>query len=332
MTSINQADGLFTVAFAVTETGPSAGAGDYFTALELGSALNERFGWQVQYRSKGNDWYQLAGVDLLIVMVDEFEVHATQNAPDHLLTVAWARNWFDKWCTHPWASRYDLHFASSQQAVDFMSQQIGKRARLLRIATNPRRFNSSHRSDAPELDYVFTGSYWGAERDIIDALRSAPPSYRGAVYGKHWEKIPALAHLYRGFLPYQQMPQVYASAKIVIDDANHVTKAWGAANSRVFDALAAGCLVITNSKSVSNEVFDGQLPVYNNPDELVQLLHYFLNNDSAREERLQVLRDRVITRHCYHHRAMEFGWVVGSLFKPGIDLKRITRPLRGGAL
>jgi hypothetical protein len=40
---------------------------------------------------------------------------------------------------------------------------------------------------------------------------------------------------------------VYRQAAIVIDDANHVTKTWGAANSRVFDALAAGCLVITNS-------------------------------------------------------------------------------------
>jgi hypothetical protein len=31
-----------------------------------------------------------------------------------------------------------------------------------------------------------------------------------------------------------------------IDDANHVTKIWGAANSRVFDALAASCHVIIN--------------------------------------------------------------------------------------
>ncbi len=40
------------LAFAVTETGPDAAAGDYFTALELGSALQARFGWQIDYRPK----------------------------------------------------------------------------------------------------------------------------------------------------------------------------------------------------------------------------------------------------------------------------------------
>jgi hypothetical protein len=52
----------FCLAFAVTETGPEAAAGDYFTAIELGAALQARFGWQIDYRSKGEGWYDLAGV------------------------------------------------------------------------------------------------------------------------------------------------------------------------------------------------------------------------------------------------------------------------------
>jgi hypothetical protein len=40
--------------------------------------------------------------------------------------------------------------------------------------------------------------------------------------------------------------KLYKDAKIVIDDANHVTKPWGSINSRVFDATSAGALVITN--------------------------------------------------------------------------------------
>lgn len=67
--------------------------------------------------------------------------------------------------------------------------------------------------------------------------------------------------LYRGFVKYDELPSVYAQSRLVIDDANHQTKTWGAANSRVFDALAAGCLIITNSQSVSDEVFGDLLPV-----------------------------------------------------------------------
>jgi len=54
------------LAFAVTETGPAAAAGDYFTALELGTALSARYGCEVEYLPKGESWYALADVDVLV--------------------------------------------------------------------------------------------------------------------------------------------------------------------------------------------------------------------------------------------------------------------------
>lgn len=54
-----------------------------------------------------------------------------------------------------------------------------------------------------------------------------------------------------GEVPYRLLPEIYRSSKVVIDDANHVTKPWGSVNSRVFDALACGTLVLTNGKSVN---------------------------------------------------------------------------------
>lgn len=293
------------LAFAVTETGPEAAAGDYFTALELGAALEARFGWQIEYRPKGEAWYELGGVDVLVVMVDDYALPAVRQAPLYLITIAWARNWFERWCGNPWAAHFRLHLASARRAADFMSQQTGKRARLLRIATNPERFNTDGRPARPTLDYVFTGHYWQAERDVVDVLSALPTRYRGAIYGKNWEQVPALAQLHRGFVPYGQIAEVYRQAAIVIDDANHVTKAWGAANSRVFDALAAGCLVITNAQSVSDEVFGGRLPVYNSPDHLRNLLDHYLADVPARQRLVDDLRAEVLAKHTYRHRAWE---------------------------
>lgn len=316
-----------TLAFAVTETGPDAAAGDYFTALELGAALQARFGWQIEYRSKdegGEGWYDLAGVDLLVVMVEEFELPSIRNASPHLVTIAWARNWFERWCEHAWLADYDLLLASSRRAANFMSQRTDKRARLLRIATNPGRFDIEGRLVRPTLDYVFTGHYWQSERDVVAALSALPRHYRGAIYGMHWEQVPALAHLHRGFVPYGQIHEVYRQAAIVIDDANHVTKKWGAANSRVFDALAAGCLVITNSRSVSDDAFDGRLPVYENPEALAKLLDRYLNDEVERTCLLNELRGMVLAKHCYAHRAMELGLHLHSLRKQGIDFAAAT--------
>jgi hypothetical protein len=49
-------------------------------------------------------------------------------------------------------------------------------------------------------------------------------------------------------VPYTRLPELYRAARVVLDDSNHVTKHWGSVNSRVFDALATGTLVVTNGR------------------------------------------------------------------------------------
>jgi spore maturation protein CgeB len=132
-----------------------------------------------------------------------------------------------------------------------------------------------------------------------------PKSLRGAIFGKHWEHHASLSHLYRGFVRYDELPSVYAESRLVIEDANHQTKAWGAANSRVFDSLAAGCL-ITKSQSVSDEVFDRMLPVYQSPEHLRELVSHYIHDTSSREALQNRLRETVLKQHCYCHRASEF--------------------------
>jgi hypothetical protein len=49
----------FKVAFAVTEAGPNVAAGDYFTALELGSALRKALRGEVAWLPQAQ-WYDVA--------------------------------------------------------------------------------------------------------------------------------------------------------------------------------------------------------------------------------------------------------------------------------
>ena len=293
------------ITFAVTETGPDAAAGDYFTALELGHALNQRFGWVIQYIPEAN-WYDPIDTDVLVSMLDHFDPKPSKAKDPNITTVAWARNWFDRWAERPWLALYDVLLTSSKRGAEKITDHAKKLCSVFRIATNPERFDINNRMTNPTLDYVFTGSNWGASRDITEALGAMPKSLRGAIYGKHWEGHAQLSHLYRGFVKYDELPTVYAESHLVIDDANHQTKAWGAANSRVFDALAAGCLVITNSQTVSDEVFDGQLPVYQSPTHLSELASHYTQDSIAREVLLTKLRESVLKQHCYRHRAFEF--------------------------
>lgn len=292
------------ITFAVTEVGEGAATGDYFTALELGIALKQRFGWTVQYVPEA-DWYEHIETDILVSMLDHFDPRPTKTSDPNVTTVAWARNWFEQWSDAPWLEQYDVLLASSRRGARVITEKAKKICSLFLIATNPYRFNNKRISN-PTLDYVFTGSYWGVPRDIVEALSAMPDTLRGAIYGKQWEGHSQLRNLYRGFAKYEDLPTIYAQSYLVIDDANHQTKAWGAANSRVFDALAAGCLVITNSQTVSDEVFDGLLPVYKSPSHLIEIALHFIKDVGAREALQKILRETVLNQHCYRHRAFEF--------------------------
>lgn len=99
------------------------------------------------------------------------------------------------------------------------------------------------------------------------------------------------------------MPKVYAGTKIVIDDANRVTKPYGAVNSRVFDALAAGRLVITNGTLGAKETFEGRLPSFNSREEFNAMINKYMTDDEAYRSKVEELREFVLKNHTYEIRA-----------------------------
>ncbi len=297
-------DEALTVAFAVTDATPTSTAGDFFSGQELAEACAIEFGWHVRYLSRTQDWYDLHDVDVLIVLLDSYELSKIRHAKPDLITIAWMRNWFERWVAGPDFDQYDLFLCSSQKSARWLRDVHRKAAWVFPLATNPSRFVEAKPNSRYRSDYCFTGSYWQFERAIESALQpQALDSYQFAIFGSGWETHPILNAHARGFLPYSEMPNVYASTRIVVDDANHVTKDWGSVNSRVFDALAAGALVITNGDIGAAEVFDAELPTYQSADELKSLLRRYLDNEVERCELVGRLQQRVFARHTYRHRA-----------------------------
>eukprot|EP01033_Poteriospumella_lacustris_P011777 gene11777-8387_t len=111
------------------------------------------------------------------------------------------------------------------------------------------------------VDYVFTGSYFGTYRRIMDFDPAVLwPQYQGRIVGQRWDRAnvsQGWKQSCTGLLPYEVVTEAYKHVKIVIDDANHVTFPWGSTNSRVFDATAAGALVLSNGEIGMHEIFGG---------------------------------------------------------------------------
>jgi O-antigen biosynthesis protein len=174
----------------------------------------------------------------------------------------------------------------------------------LPLATNPKRFNGIIPEQYEYIsDYCFTGSYWNDPRDIMEMLEPKEIPYKFKLYGKNWEKINKFKNYYEGFINYSNLPKVYASTKIVIDDANRATKDYGAVNSRVYDAIACGALILTNGQKGSKETFNDKLPVFESKKELKYLINYYLSNNSERMDKVKELQKFVFEKHTYDNRA-----------------------------
>ena len=290
-------------AITLTENKSSAGWGDWYTAHELGDAL-EAEGWQVEYaEAKENRWYELPDdVALVISLLDRYDA---SKAPPDAVTVAWVRNWTERWIGREWFSRYDVVLGSSAISAAMVMKAGATSAPVVPLATNPERFFPHPPDVSYASDYTFTGHHWGVARSIVEDLEPRTGE-SFTIYGKGWDQEPSVARYWRGQLPYGQLPELYSSAKIVLDDTAGPTLPYGAVNSRVFDALGCGALVISNNKLGSEELFEGLLPTYADPQELRSLLDRYLGDDTARSDTANRLREIVLEKHTYAHRADQF--------------------------
>jgi GT2 family glycosyltransferase/spore maturation protein CgeB len=305
------------IAITVTRDDPAAGWGDWYTAHELGDAL-ERDGRQVRYAERYEDrWYDLPDdVTVVISLIDGYDV---RRAPRDALTVAWVRNWTDRWTAQPWFPYFDVYIPSSATSRDVLTAAGATVTDVLPLATNPARFYPRPVNAVYASDYATTCNYWKAVRPGIEEIR-VMPGERFAIFGKGWDQVPRLARYNRGALPYEELAEVYSSAKIIIDETATPTLPYGAVNSRVFDATACGALVISNNVAGSAELFEGALPTYRDAAEQRALLDRFLDDDRLRTETASALRDTVLKHHTYQHRAAE---IVAAAHR-SIELPRVA--------
>lgn len=288
----------YRLAITITRDLEEAGYGDWYTAHELGHRCEE-LGWRVSYPEKYRDaWYDLDGdVDCVLSLHDTFDIRRV--ARPGLTTIAWARNWLDRWMNVPWFGSYDEILVPSERAAKMVRKHTGRGPIVMPLATNPRRFGPG----VGERDgVVFPGNYWGKDQRLPELVRAVPQL---VVYGKGWEEVPEVRDRWRGHLPYEQLPTVYQRAAVAVDQAAQHTRAFASVNSRVFDAIASGALPVTDQVEGVRELFGDLVPTYQDPDELAEIVQVALSDPEERDRRVGELRQIVLEHHTYDRRARE---------------------------
>ncbi len=298
------------VTFVITDASFNTPAGDFYTAMEMAEAMRSLFGWETLFVKR--DVAEMPGTDVLVVMRHDFDLSAVHGANPGLITIAWIRNRVDEWLASPHWDTYNLLFCSSNLAIQKVAEATGRTAHLLPIATNEERFRAKPAMEEYQADILFTGNYWGASRDAIELLDQVELPGELSIYGHGWENHEVWRKNWRRAVPYVELPNIYPSANLVIDDSHPVTREWNSLNSRIFDALGSGTLVVTNCRGGAEELFGDRLPTFSTAEELSALLRHFTDHPEEREALAAQLHAEVLEKHTYKNRAQAFKDVLGE--------------------
>lgn len=313
------------IGITVSRDSERAAHGDYHTARELGAELR-RLGYEVElleaYRER---WRRRIGsIDVLISLLDSFPL---DQAPPGIVSVAWVRNWTERWIGRPWFDDYDLVLASSERSRRLIAERSSQVAELMPLATNPSRFRPVEADPRLAADLVFAGNHWGVGRDVERALPALAGELAVKVFGRGWEAVAGMNGCHAGRLDYDLLPAAYSSARVVVDDSAHHTRRYGAVNSRVFDALACGTLVASNDREGVRELFDAEFPVWEDAEDLLGHALAAREHPAEIERLVERYRAQVLARHTYAHRARQLrdallGWCEATRFGISIGVPR----------
>lgn len=296
-----------TVGMAITEDTETTPAGDYYTAKGLGKEL-ARLGYTLKYlpRIPGEKWYHVPDdIDILIVLIDGYDLPRVMYQRP-MLKIAWVRSCVEQWIEHEWFKEYDFVFASSEEARRIVRERTGKGSELLMIGADTDLFQPMPPQERYACDIVFTGNYWGIHREIIGSL-VVQPEWKCSIYGINWGNVESLKKYWKGFINYAELSYLYSSSKIVLDDHIREAKPFGTINSRVFEAMACGCCVVTNAAKDIDKVFpEGTIMIYHDGEELTRILTELLSDGERRVEMGQKAREAILGHHTYKKRADQF--------------------------
>lgn len=100
------------------------------------------------------------------------------------------------------------------------------------------------------------------------------------------------------------MENLYASARITLNDHHPDMAREGFVSNKIFDILAGGGFVISDTNPGLNRIFGSLVPQYGSPEHLRELVGYYLERDDERRSRMKMARKIALT-HTYRQRVIQ---------------------------
>ncbi|MBU6146901.1 MAG: hypothetical protein KGP10_01855 [Actinomycetales bacterium] len=203
----------------------------------------------------------------------------------------------------------DIVAAASQTWATAASQRLRRPVLTLLQCTDPHRFRPPAGAAAPasrrERPVLFIGGARDGVRPVVAAALGAGAEV--AVHGHGWTGLLPPGVLHSTHLPRSEVPAAYADATVVLNDHEPQMQRHGFWSNRLFDAVAAGARVLSDTPAGASQVqadalFGGSVRLFTTPAQAAGLLldpAAAWPDDAAREQAAEQVRHR----HCFDARA-----------------------------
>lgn len=199
-------------------------------------------------------------------------------------------------------ARYQGVFIASERLTSGL-KRLGLAAEFLPQATETAHFSPDRRpARGEEFPIVFVGSYAPrVDRRLV--LSAVEMELEPQIWGPGWKGIIP-DRLWRGErLDYDQLAEVYASARIVLNSHMASMARQGFMNNRSFDALSSGALVVSDKVLGFADPELPELHQIDHLDALPQILGELLAAPPADADARQWLHRQMIERYSFDSRA-----------------------------
>ncbi len=200
------------------------------------------------------------------------------------------------------ARHFDIVFLAQKAHMDAFREAGIENVHWLPLACSPE-LHATATYGERQYDVAFVGSMGAQDVRRLELLDRVKERFPNGVIGQFWP---------------EEMARIYAESKIVINiSANRDL------NMRVFEAMAAGALLVTDEADGLTDLFtEGRhLAVYHNDDELIATIERYLKDDRVRERIAAAGQELVLEQHTYERRVEEMLTRISAL-QGGGDKKR----------
>ncbi|MFU7592307.1 CgeB family protein [Priestia sp. RMT2NF4] len=216
--------------------------------------------------------------------------------------------------TLPLAKKADYVFTTTKESIDEYAKE-GIQAALLLFACNPNYHKSGEYKKAYDLDLALVASHyrWEARRKgyktILEAAIDSQKSFK--VWGAGWDtslgkQTLTNPNLFHGYFPNGQLPNLCASAKIVLgiqcDDSSFTQT-----SMRPYETLGCGGFHLTQRTKATINIFEEgkHLVTADSKEEALEKILYYINHAQERERISRLGQQFVYKYHTYEQRVKE---------------------------